>query len=65
MKKDIISIDLLKHCKQNMYYNIYNYLIDKYYEQIQLLINNKEKEENVVIIKFLQSEIERIKKEVE
>lgn len=58
-------IDLLKKCEQNAHYSIYNYLINKMYEQMSLLTNNKDKdEEAIIILNFIQSEIKKIKEKI-
>ena len=62
------QIDLLKRCEQNAHYNIYGYLVYKYYEQMQLLLtsNDKKKEkETIIILNFIQSEIKKIKEKID
>lgn len=59
-------IDLLKRCEQNAHYSIYNYLINKMYEQMELLINNENSyEETIIILNFIQSEIKKIEEKID
>lgn len=60
------QIDLLKRCEQNAHYSIYNYLINKMYEQIKVLFSDNDKEkETVIILNFIQSEIKKIKEKID